>query len=141
MREWCPGMHGGTFGGNPVIGAAGLAVLDEFAASDILHNVNHQGSYLRSELERLKAKYSVITDVRGLGLMLAIELNHTDGTPGGDLVEATRKAALERHMLTLSCGVHGNGMRMATPLNVTRDIIDEGIAILDESLNVAQQQD
>ena len=73
--------------------------------------------------------------------MLAIGLNHTDGTPGGDLLEATCKAALERHMLTLSCGVHANGMPMDTPLNVTQDIIDEGIAILDESLNVAQLQD
>ncbi|QOL35858.1 aspartate aminotransferase family protein [Bifidobacterium subtile] len=141
MNEWHPGMHGGTFGGNPVMGAAGLAVLDEFEQSSILDNVNAQGVYLRNKLESLQAKYPIVSDVRGLGLMLAIELNHSDGRPGGDLVEITRSQALKRHMLTLSCGVRGNGMRMATPLNVTQNIIDEGIAILDESIAVAEQND
>jgi 4-aminobutyrate aminotransferase len=141
MEEWHPGMHGGTFGGNPIMGAAGLAVLDEFAASDILTNVNKMGDYLRFQLLKLKDQYPIVHDVRGLGLMLAIELDHSDGRSGGDLVEITRAQALKRHMLTLSCGVKGNGMRMATPLNVTQDVIDEGIAILDESLAQAQQAD
>ncbi|MCI1634650.1 aspartate aminotransferase family protein [Bifidobacterium sp.] len=141
MEEWHPGMHGGTFGGNPIMGAAGLAVLDEFAASDILTNVNKMGDYLRLQLLKLKDQYPIVHDVRGLGLMLAIELDHSDGRSGGDLVEITRAQALKRHMLTLSCGVKGNGMRMATPLNVTQDVIDEGIAILDESLAQAQQAD
>ncbi|MCH4208816.1 aspartate aminotransferase family protein [Bifidobacterium sp.] len=141
MSEWHPGMHGGTFGGNPVMGAAGLAVLDEFAESHILDNVNTQGAYLKQELLGLKERHPIIADVRGLGLMVAIELDHTDGRTGGDLVELTRSAALARHMLTLSCGVKGNGMRMATPLNVTKDVIDEGIAILDESLSVAENSD
>ncbi|KAB8287261.1 aspartate aminotransferase family protein [Bifidobacterium avesanii] len=141
MEEWHPGMHGGTFGGNPVMGAAGLAVLDEFREKDVLANVREQGAYLKSRLEELKDKYPIITDVRGLGLMLAIELDHADGRPGGDLVETIRHEALKRHMLTLSCGVKGNGMRMATPLNVTRDVIDEGIAILDECVAVAQKTD
>ncbi|MEE8737795.1 MAG: aspartate aminotransferase family protein [Bifidobacterium sp.] len=141
MDEWHPGMHGGTFGGNPVMGAAGLAVLDEFAESNILANVNEQGAYLQARLLELKYKHPIVSDVRGLGLMLAMELDHTDGRKGGDLVERTRAEALKRHMLTLSCGVKGNGMRMATPLNVTKDVIDEGIAILDESLGEAEKLD
>ncbi|WP_314688188.1 aspartate aminotransferase family protein [uncultured Bifidobacterium sp.] len=141
MAEWHPGMHGGTFGGNPVMGAAGLAVLDEFAEGHILDNVNEQGAYLKSELRKLQSKYPIIADVRGVGLMVAIELDHSDGRTGGDLVETTRSEALHRHMLTLSCGVKGNGMRMATPLNVTKDVIDEGVAILGESLAEAQKKD
>ncbi|WP_093674033.1 aspartate aminotransferase family protein [Sporolactobacillus nakayamae] len=135
MAEWRSGMHGTTFGGNPICAAAALAVLDEFKQSCLLEHVNEEGAYLRNRLVRLQKKYSCISDVRGLGLMLAIEFSHPDGSPAGDLLEAVRAACLKNRLLTLSCGVHHNGMRFATPLNVTNDEIDQGIAIIESVLD------
>lgn len=137
MAEWHPGMHGTTFGGNPVAAAAGNAVLDVFETTDILSNVLEQGSYLKTKLFALQKKYDCISDVRGLGLMLAIEFSHKDGTPGGDLWAKVKQRCFENHLLTLNCGVHGNGLRFATCLNVTKDVIDEGVGILDKSIGSA----
>jgi 4-aminobutyrate aminotransferase len=141
MNSWAPGRHGGTFGGNPVVAAAGLAVLDEFAEADVLGNVNTVGDYLSTKLDALVAQFPIITDSRGLGLMRAIELNHLDGRPGGDLLEAVRRKCLEDGMFTLACGVRGNGLRFATPLNVTTEIIDEGLAILTGALTEVSEKE
>ncbi|MCI1956663.1 MAG: aspartate aminotransferase family protein [Oscillospiraceae bacterium] len=134
MGEWHPGMHGTTFGGNPVAAAAGNAVLDVFESTDILTHVNEMGAYLKKKLAVLKEKYSCISDVRGLGLMVAIEFSHEDGTPGGDIWAKVKQVCIENHLLTLNCGVHGNGLRFATCLNVTKDILDKGVGILDKSI-------
>lgn len=135
MAEWHPGMHGTTFGGNPVCAAAALAVLDEFQRTHLLDYVNEIGKYLKNQLEDLQKKYNCITDVRGLGLMLAIEFSHQDGSPAGDLLSKVQEGCLENRLLTLGCGVHGNGMRFATSLNVKQEEIDQGIAIIDRVLN------
>lgn len=135
MEEWHPGMHGTTFGGNPVCAAAAIAVLDEFENSNILENVNKMGAYLKEKLEVLKEKYSCISDIRGLGLMVAIEFSHEDGTPAGDVFSKVRDECFKNKLLTLACGVYGNGLRFATPLNVTAEEIDKGIAIIDKVLS------
>ncbi len=134
MATWGPGRHGGTFGGNPVVAAAGLAVLDEFAEADVLGNVNTVGDYLAGRLAQLVEQFPIVTDSRGAGLMRAIELNHLDGRPGGDLLEAVRAQCLANGLLTLSCGVKANGLRFATPLNTTTELIDEGLDILTSAL-------
>ncbi len=134
MEEWHAGMHGTTFGGNPVAAASGVAVLKQFKKDNILVNVNEMGAYLKSRLMELKEKYPVISDVRGLGLMVAIEFSHLDGTPGGDIFNRVREICLDNKMLILGCGVYGNGLRFATPLNVTKDIIDKGLSILEIAL-------
>lgn len=131
MSEWHAGMHGTTFGGNPVCAAAAVAVLDEYKNLNILDNVNKMGKYLEEKLLALKEKYSCISDVRGLGLMRAIEFSYEDGTPAGDLFEKIRKMCFDNKLLTLACGVNNNGLRFATPLNVTEEEIDKGISILD----------
>jgi 4-aminobutyrate aminotransferase len=135
MERWHPGMHGGTFGGNPVCAAAALAVLDEFDRQDILSNVNVQGAYLAGKLKELRAEHPCVSDDRGIGLMRAIEFSHADGTPAPDIWAEVKQQCLVNHMITLNCGVHGNGMRFATCLNVTPDVIDEGVAILDRSMD------
>ncbi|WP_100486918.1 aspartate aminotransferase family protein [Sporolactobacillus pectinivorans] len=139
MAEWHPGMHGTTFGGHPICAAAALAVLDEFKQSHLLDHVNEMGAYLKDQLKGLQNKYSCISDVRGLGLMLAIEFSHPDGTPGGEILSKVREGCLKDKLLTLSCGVHDNGMRFATPLNVKKEEIDQGIAIIDKVINQVQR--
>lgn len=134
MEEWHAGMHGTTFGGNPVCAAAALAVLDVFREEHILENVAVQGDYLYGKLKALQVKYPVVGDVRGLGLMRAIELVKPDGSPNGEALAAVRDYCFDHGMLTLSCGVYGNGMRFATPLNVKKEEIDQGISILGGAL-------
>lgn len=135
MSEWKPGMHGTTFGGNPVAAAAANAVLDQFEDGTLLENVNTMGEYLRSELKKLQADYPIIYDVRGLGLMTAIEFSYADGSPAPEVWEKVRKRCLELKLLTLSCGVNNNGMRFATPLNVKKEEIDQGLSILRQALS------
>lgn len=134
MAEWHAGMHGTTFGGNPVAAAAALAVLDEFEKQDILKNVNEMGGYLKNRLLEMKEKYPIVYDVRGLGLMVAVEFCRPDGSPAGDLFGRVKDLCFENHMLTLSCGVNGNGMRFATPLNVTKAELDAGLAIFEDAV-------
>lgn len=136
MAKWLPGMHGGTFGGNPVAAAAGLAVLDQMEEQHILKNVNEKGAYLAGKLEELRKAHPVVGDVRGIGLMRAIEFDHPeDGSPAPEIWTAVKAQCLKNHMITLNCGVHGNGMRFATRLNVTTDELGEGVGILDRSMS------
>jgi 4-aminobutyrate aminotransferase len=141
MSSWGPGRHGGTFGGNPVVAAAGLALLDEFAEADIVAGVNPLGDYLSQRLEVMAKHFPIITDSRGLGLMRAIELNHLDGRPGGDLLEEVRRKCLDDGLMTLSCGVRGNGLRFATPLNTTTEQLDEGLEILAGALSEVTEKE
>lgn len=134
MAEWHAGMHGTTFGGNPVCAAAGCAVLDAFEEDDILGNCNRMGAYLKENLLTLQKKYPVIGDVRGLGLMLAIDLRNPDGSPAGDKLVKLKELCLQNRMLTLSCGLHNNCMRFATPLNVKQSELDEGLSIIETGL-------
>jgi 4-aminobutyrate aminotransferase len=135
MEEWHPGMHGGTFGGNPVAAAAANAVLDQFEDGSLLKNVNSMGVYLIERLKDLQEKYPIIYDIRGLGLMVAIEYSHADGTPAPEIWADVKKICFENKMLTLNCGVNGNGFRFATPLNVTISELDEGLFILEKALS------
>jgi 4-aminobutyrate aminotransferase len=135
MAKWMPGQHGGTFGGNPVAGAAGLAVLDEFQQKDIVGNAAKVGGYFKSRLLELQKKYPFIADVRGVGMMLAIELGEKDGRSGAELFSAICAKGLEKGLLLLGCGVHHNAIRFAAPLNSTTAEIDEGLTVFDSILS------
>lgn len=139
MEEWHPGMHGTTFGGNPVCAAAANAVLDQFEDGALLENVNTMGAYLVEQLHELQKKHPVIYDVRGRGLMVAVEYAHADGTPAPEIWTQVKEKCLEMKMLTLNCGVNGNGMRFATPLNVKKEELDQGLSILDQALTMCGQ--
>lgn len=135
MSKWLPGMHGTTFGGHPVCAAAALAVLAEIEEKKLMDNVNEQGNFLKDKLLQLKDKYPVMGDVRGLGLMIAVEfVNPEDNTPSADNLNKVKSYCLENKMLTLSCGVHGNGFRFATPLNISREDLEKGLAIFENAV-------
>jgi 4-aminobutyrate aminotransferase len=135
MSKWLPGMHGSTFGGHPVAAAGALAVLDAIKEENILENVNKMGAYLRERLAEMQKKFPIMGDVRGLGLMTAVEFIHPeDKRPNGEGFSKLRKYALENKLLLLGCGVYGNGLRFATPLNVTKEDLDKGLAIIEKGL-------
>jgi 4-aminobutyrate aminotransferase len=127
-----PGGLGGTFGGNPLSCAAALAVLDVVADPDFLVSARRLGETLRSRLEETAGRNPEIGDVRGLGSMLAFEF--VERTP--DRAQAVVSAAFERGLVLLSCGLYGNVIRLLPPLNIAQDELDDGLAILEESLGV-----
>ena len=125
-----PGGLGGTFGGNPVSCAAGIAVLDVLTAPGFLDGATKLGETLRARLDTLAESRPEIGDVRGLGAMLAFEF--AERTP--DRAQAVVSAAAERGLLLLSCGLYGNVIRLLPPLNISAEDLDEGLAILEQSL-------
>jgi 4-aminobutyrate aminotransferase len=127
-----PGGLGGTFGGNPVCCAAGLAVLDVLAEPGFLEGATKLGETLRVRLDALKAAHAEIGEVRGLGAMLAFEFEERTA----DRAQAVVAAAYERGLLLLSCGLYGNVIRLLPPLNIPSDDLEEGLAVLEESLGV-----
>jgi len=121
---------GGTFGGNPLSCAAALAVLDVVTEPQFLEGARHLGETLGARLDDLASRHAEIGEVRGLGSMLAFEF--AERTP--DRAQAVVSAAFERGLILLSCGLYGNVIRLLPPLNVAPDELDEGLAILEESL-------
>ncbi|MGZ8687149.1 MAG: aminotransferase class III-fold pyridoxal phosphate-dependent enzyme, partial [Gaiellaceae bacterium] len=127
-----PGGLGGTFGGNPLSCAAAVAVLDAVAEPEFLEHAVALGDVMRSRLEQLAAKHDAIGDVRGLGPMLAFEL--AEQSP--DAAAAVVGAAFERGLLLLACGMYGNVVRLLAPLTIEEDVLDEGLALLEDALSV-----
>jgi 4-aminobutyrate aminotransferase len=125
-----PGGLGGTFGGNPLSCAAALAALDVVAEAEFLAQTTALGERIRARLDDLASRHAEIGEVRGLGPMLAFEL--TERTP--DRAQAVVAAAYERGLVLLSCGLYGNVIRLLPPLTIAADELDEGLAILEESL-------
>jgi 4-aminobutyrate aminotransferase / (S)-3-amino-2-methylpropionate transaminase / 5-aminovalerate transaminase len=128
-----PGGLGGTFGGNPLSCAAAAAVLDAVADPAFLEQASQLAEGLRARLDALAAKHSAIGEVRGLGPMLALELEERSPDAAGAVVAA----AFERDLLLLSCGLYGNVLRLLPPLTIESDELDEGLALLEDALDVA----
>ncbi len=128
-----PGSLGGTFGGNPVACAAAAVVLRTVAEPAFRAQAEELGRRLRESLEQLAARHPAIAEVRGLGPMLALELR--EQTP--ELAQRVTGEAFERHLLLLACGLDGNVLRLLPPLTVTGEELEQGLAILEESLVAA----
>jgi acetylornithine/N-succinyldiaminopimelate aminotransferase len=118
------GDQGGTYNGNPLMTAAGLAVLGTVGAPAFLRAVESMGAYLASELERLSARHG-LGSVRGRGLLLALDLGQATGA---DVVTRAREAGL------LINSPRPDALRFMPALNVTRDEIEQMIAMLDRAL-------
>ena len=127
---------GGTFGGNPVACAAGIAVLDEVATDEFRARSEELGQRLRERLDEIATRVESVGEVRGLGPMLALELvvDRETKEPAADLTKRTTEAARERGLILLSCGLYGNVVRILVPLVISGGDLDRGLEILEESL-------
>lgn len=134
MGNWAPGAHGGTFGANPVSCAAAVATLDVFKEEKVLENCARMGKYFRDKLNELKARYPLIGDVRGLGMMLAVEIVGGRGNPNPDATKKVTEFCLENGLLFFICGTYKNCIRFMTPLNIGEEVIDEGLGIFEKAL-------
>lgn len=137
MSQWEPTVHGTTFGGNPISCAASIATIETIRREGLLQNAKENGKYLLSQLKELKASHPVIGDARGLGLMTAIEfiISGSDREPNATGAKAFLNESLSRGMLMYPCGLYGHSVRLAPPLTVKREQIDEAIKIANQSLN------
>jgi 4-aminobutyrate aminotransferase len=135
LANFAPGTHGGTYGGNAVACAAALATLDVFAEEDLVGNAQIRGERLLAGLSRVAAGHQAVAEVRGRGLMVAIEFADA-GTlkPRPDLAKAFLAGTLERHLILLSCATYGQAVRFIPPLVTTEDEIDQAIDISREVL-------
>ncbi len=120
--SFTPGTHASTFGGNPLAMAAGISVMDALLNGGVLDNCREMGDYFRRKLNELKADHAFITEVRGRGLMLGVELS----MEGADIVNGCMDRGL---LLNCTCG---NVLRFVPPLIITKVDIDHAVNILDE---------
>ena len=136
MDAPAPGGLGGTFGGNPVSGAAAQAVLEEVAAPEFRAKADRLAVRLRERLDAVADRTPPVGEIRGLGPMLALELvaDRETKEPAGDLAKAVVTAARERGLLLLACGVHGNVIRLLPPIPIGDEDLAEGLDILEEAL-------
>ncbi len=138
LMTWPPGAHASTFGGNPVSCAASLATIKLLEAGYVEHS-RVEGEYLKTRLQQMAERHPTIGDVRGLGLMVGVELVHD---------KTSRKRAPElRNELVDQCYYHGlliigcgpNTVRFAPPLMIPRDLLDEGLVIFERVLSQLEE--
>jgi 4-aminobutyrate aminotransferase len=122
LSTWKAGNHGSTFGGNPVACAAALATV-ELIQNGLMANAAEVGSYLKEKLSQLKPGHPAIKDVRGLGLMVGVELSD------GNLRDRVVRNAFENGLLLLGCGE--STIRFCPPLIVTKNEVDAAVEIFD----------
>jgi 4-aminobutyrate aminotransferase len=136
VMDWPPGSHASTFGGNPVSCRAALATLDLLEGGYIA-NAAQRGEQLKQELQRLQKRHPEIREVRGLGLMVAMDLAHErDGSPATARRDDLIQAAFQHGLLLLGCGE--SAIRFCPPLCISAEQVETTIRIVDTVLSERQ---
>ncbi len=135
--DWGPGTHASTFGGNPVSIAAALATI-ELLEESLVENAGVMGEYLMARLKTWPRRFQHVGDVRGIGLMIGIELvrDQEKKERAPELRDRLEMLAFERGLLTLGCGP--NSLRLCPPLVITREQADCAVEILEDCLAVLE---
>ncbi len=136
MKDIYPGSLGGTYGGNPIACATALKVLEIIERENIVDKAIELGKKMRKRLDEFYDRYEFVGDVRGKGPMLAMELVKDRKTkePHKDATLAIMKGCLESGLLTLKAGLYGNVIRLHPPLTIGDELLDKGLAIMEETL-------
>ena len=166
MDAPAPGGLGGTYAGNPLAVAAALAVIDVMRDENLPARGQKLGDTLKARLQALRARVPQIADIRGLGAMVAVEFNHpaagptqggvdplggrpgqspgagavnhpAAGAPDAEFTKRVQQQALDRGLILLSCGVHGNVLRFLFPLTISEAVFAEGLDMLEAALLAA----
>jgi 4-aminobutyrate aminotransferase len=134
MSRWGRGSHGGTYGGNPVGCTAITATLEVIEREGLLANAAQRGSQLLDDLTIQTKDNPRVGEVRGLGLMVGIEVIDHEGKPDGTRAAAAAQACLAEDILLLTCGLDGNVIRLVPALTVTEEEVDRVVDALKRNL-------
>lgn len=139
IMSWPKGAHGNTFGGNPLACAAALATI-ELIENEYLQNVMEMGEYTMDILAEIMSRHPTIGEVRGKGLMIGVEFVQDRQTkaPAEKLRDRIVDLAFSMGMLTLGCGK--SVIRIAPPLSVNKNEVDEAMMIFDEAICIAEKE-
>lgn len=134
MDAWPVGSHGTTFGGNPVSCAAAVAVMD--VMGELLPHAAELSEHAFERWAKLQAEHPVVGDVRGLGLMIGVELVRDRNTRAQDeeAFASVQAYCLERGLVIIDCGPDGNIIRFIPPLVTTHDELDWALDVIGEGL-------
>ena len=135
MKKWGTGTHGGTYGGNAVACAAAVATIQAIREEEMLANARARGLELMTGLRHLQEEHPEIGDVRGLGLMVGVEFRSGERQPDRARAKAVVHACQEERLLLLTCGPWDNTIRFIPPLIVTKEQVDQGLAIFARALD------
>ncbi|NNC91370.1 MAG: aminotransferase class III-fold pyridoxal phosphate-dependent enzyme [Acidimicrobiia bacterium] len=130
--KWPPGVHGTTFGGNAVACAAAVEVVN--VVNEVLPSVPALSEQAFSGLRAMQAHHPTVGDVRGLGLMIGIELVDGDGRPDSVALEFVRSHLLDTGLIFHPCGPDHNIIRFIPPLVISPEDLDHGIALIDDAI-------
>ncbi|MBE3066769.1 MAG: aminotransferase class III-fold pyridoxal phosphate-dependent enzyme, partial [Chloroflexi bacterium] len=138
VMTWPRGSHGNTFGGNPISCAAALATID-LIENEYMENAATVGQYTLDALHEIMARHPSIGDVRGFGLMIGVEFvkDRKSKVAAEELCGKVVDLAFERGLILLSCGK--SVMRIAPPLSISKAEVDEGLAIFEEAVTLAEK--
>jgi 4-aminobutyrate aminotransferase len=130
------GLQISTFGGNPVTSVAAKAVIDLIEEDQLMENAYTVGNYYREGLESLKKKYEMLGDVRGMGLMQAMEFvkDPVSKEPAAAATNQFMEECRKRGLLVGKGGLYANVIRTSPPLNISKSDVDEAIRIMDQAL-------
>jgi 4-aminobutyrate aminotransferase / (S)-3-amino-2-methylpropionate transaminase / 5-aminovalerate transaminase len=136
MDESPIGGLGGTYGGNPLAVAAALATIEMFEEGDLLAQAKETGKIIMDAFFGFKEKYSIVGDVRGLGAMIGLELVTDQATkePAAEQTKALAAFCISKRLSVITAGTYGNVMRILSPLNIEKDKLAEGLAIIEAGL-------
>ncbi len=141
MDAMIPGGLGGTYGGNPVACAAALAAIDAIEHEGLLARSTAMGETLKARFAEIGARSAPYRfwDIRGLGAMVAVEFvtDFDSVKPDADFTKRVIAHALKRGLLLLSCGIHGNAVRVMVPLTASDAIMEEGLGIFEAAVQAA----
>jgi 4-aminobutyrate aminotransferase len=137
MEKWSPGAHGTTFGGNPVSCAASCATIDTIENEGLLENARKVGDYALSRLKAMQGKYPAIGDVRGLGLMIGIEIVKKDRSPDAELLKKILKSCGEKGLILIECGSDKNVARFMPPLIIKKADMEKALEIFEGAIGTS----
>jgi 4-aminobutyrate aminotransferase len=138
--DWVGGAHASTFGGNPLACVAANAVIDVIKEERLLENATKQGAYILKWIEELKEQSRIIGDVRGKGLMIGMEIVEDKESKKPASAKATEimMRSWKRGVALITCGV--STVRIVPPLNITRDLVDAAMEIIEDVVKEVEKE-
>jgi 4-aminobutyrate aminotransferase len=133
---WPPAAQGTTFGGNPIACRAGLASLKVIQEENLMDNAIKVGDFIREQFTKAQKELPMIGDIRGKGLMVAVELINADGSPASEIIKEIIKEMGAKGIVLTKCGA--SALRFAPPLIITQEQASEGVDIIIENLRQHQ---